>query len=267
MFQKLLKWLRNLLGQTFGQDAATDIMLSDKTSALIDLWSQMYETGGNWCSKEIGVHSLQLPSTIACEFARLVTIEMEATPRGSARADYLNEQLKPFLENIRNHIQPACALGGCAFKPYVSGKDIEVDVVQADAFFPTTFDTSNHMTGGIFVDQIKRGNYIYTRAEHHEFDSSKHTHTIENKAFIAKSSYSLGREIPLTSVTEWADIQPIVTINNVDRPLFAYFKIPKQIDTTDTALWVFRFMPMPSTQYVTLTSNLGVICGSTKAAN
>ena len=58
---------------------------------------------------------------------------------------------------------------GRSLKPYVSGDSILIDAVQADCFFPTAFDTSGRMTGAVFVEQIVRGNRIYTRAESHEF--------------------------------------------------------------------------------------------------
>ena len=108
---------------------------------------------------------------------------------------------------------------------YVSGDHIVVDVVQADAFFPTTFDTSRNLTGAIFSEQIKRKNRIYTRLEHHEYANGKEV--IANRAFESASIESLGREIPLTDVPEWAAIAPDATIENIDRPLFAYFRIPK----------------------------------------
>ena len=221
MFEKMLKWLRSLLDRMFQED---DIVISDRMSSAIELWSRMYEDGGPWCGNKSGLHSLRLPAAIASEFARLVTLEMEVSITGTPRADFLQAQLSPFLDEIRNYVEFACALGGIVFKPYVSDGGIVVDAVQGDCFFPTAFDSSNRMTGAIFIDQIKRKRSIFTRAEHHEFRGG--VHTIENKAFESRSSFSLGSEIELSSVPEWAQIQPVVSIENLDRPLFAYFKIP-----------------------------------------
>ena len=221
MFEKMLKWLRSLLDRMFQED---DIVISDRMSSAIELWSRMYEDGGPWCGNKSGLHSLRLPAAIASEFARLVTLEMEVSITGTPRADFLQAQLSPFLDEIRNYVEFACALGGIVFKPYVSDGGIVVDAVQGDCFFPTAFDSSNRMTGAIFIDQIKRKRSIFTRAEHHEFRGG--VHTIENKAFESRSSFSLGSEIELSSVPEWAQIQPQVSIENLDRPLFAYFKVP-----------------------------------------
>lgn len=223
MFEKLLKWLRSMLPQMFDQGDNADIVISDKMSTAIALWARMYEDGGSWCGKD--VHSLRLSAAIASEFARLVTLEMQVSLSGGARATFLQQQLSPFLESLRQYTEQACALGGSVFKPYVTQQGLCIDVVQGDAFFPTTFDTSNRMTGAIFIQQIKRKNAIYTRAEHHEYSAG--THTITNKAFASRSSFSIGSPIDLTSVPEWADLEPEASISNVDRPLFAYFRIPQ----------------------------------------
>ena len=112
--------------------------------------------------------------------------------------------------------------------------------MQEDCFFPTTFDTSGHMTGAIFTEQIKRRNAIYTRLEHHEFKDG--TETITNKAFVSATSAQLGREIPLTEVPEWADISPDARIDNLTQPLFAYFRVP-------TANRVDRHSPLGASVY------------------
>lgn len=225
MFEQILKWLRTVFNQMFQQGVGADIVLSDKMSSAIDLWARMYEDGGPWCGKAAGIHSLRLPASIASEFARLITIEMSIELSGGARAEYLQRQLSPLLRDIRRPVEVACALGGAVFKPYVTAAGgLAIDVVQGDAFLPTSFDTSNRMTGGIFVEQIKRADAIYTRAEHHDYKSG--THSIENRAFMSRSGVSLGSPISLTDVPEWAGIAPEASIANVDRPLFGYFRVP-----------------------------------------
>lgn len=223
MFEKMLKWLRSLLDRVFDENStASDIAISDKMSAAIDLWTRMYEDGGPWCGKDL--HSLRLPAAIASEFARLVTLEMEVSLTGSDRATFLQNELEPFLDKLRNYVETGCALGGIIFKPYVSSDGMAIDVVQGDCFYPTTFDSSGRMTGAIFTEQLIRKKIIYTRAEHHEFSNG--VHRIENRAFKSNSSATLGSPIDLTEVPEWAQIAPDASIENVDRPLFAYFQIP-----------------------------------------
>ena len=118
MFDKLLRWLRARLAELFGDTADTaDIALSGPMENALHLWAQMYETGGPWCNAESGLHSLYIPAAVAREFARLVTMELAVSVTGSPRADFLAAQLAPFLDELPNHTEIACALGGAVFKP------------------------------------------------------------------------------------------------------------------------------------------------------
>lgn len=122
MFQKLLRWLRAQIGTLFGDaPGANDIILSGQMEHALALWAQMYETGGPWCTAKNDLHSLHIAASVAREFARLVTMELKVSLSGSSRADYLAEQLAPFLDKLPNYTEIACALGGAVFKPYVSG--------------------------------------------------------------------------------------------------------------------------------------------------
>ncbi len=216
MFNKMLSWVKSTILKLLGQES-TELTISPKMENLIDLWARLYE------GEEAG-GSLKLPSSIASEFARLVVVESEISITGGSRADWMEKQLSPFLQKLQEYVEYACAMGGEVFKPYVSGGSILIDAVQADCFFPTAFDTSGRMTGAVFVEQIVRGNRIYTRAESHEF--TKGREVIRNKAFSSTTNAALGNEIDLASVPEWAEIAPEITISEIDRPLFAYFRIP-----------------------------------------
>ena len=212
----MLSWVKSTILKLLGQES-TELTISPKMENLIALWARLYE------GTEAG-ESLKLPVSIASEFARLVVVESEISITGGSRAGWMEKQLSPFLQKLQEYVEYACAMGGEVFKPYVSGSSILIDAVQADCFFPTAFDTSGRMTGAVFVEQIVRGNRIYTRAESHEF--TKGREVIRNKAFSSTTNAALGNEIELTAVPEWAEIAPEITISEIDRPLFAYFRIP-----------------------------------------
>lgn len=224
MFEKLLKWLRGQLHTLFDNTAESDILYSSQMENALPLWVQIYEGGGPWCNQRTGLHSLGIGAAVAQELARLAVSESSISLTGSARADWLQQQAAPFLAGLQSHTELACALGGVVFKPYVTAEGVAVDVVQADCFFPTTFDTSRRMTGAVFSAQLKRGNTIYTRLEHHEYADG--AETIQNRAFASASCQTLGHEIPLTEVPEWADILPQARFENISRPLFGYFRMP-----------------------------------------
>lgn len=223
MFEKMLKWLRDMLNHMFdGKNTGMDVVVSDRMSSAIETWAKMYE-GEELVKDKVATPCLGLAAAISAEFARLVTMEAEISVTGSARATFLQKQLPPFLDELRKYVEFGCALGGIVFKPYVSAESIIIDAVQGDCFFPTAFDTSGRLTGGIFTEQLKRKSTIFTRVERHNFSAG--VHTIENKAFSSNTSYTLGKEIALAEVPEWAQITPQASISNVDRPLFAHFKV------------------------------------------
>lgn len=196
--------------------------ISEKMKKALDLWSKMYDNDSPWCGDR--VKSLNLSAAIASEVARLTTVEMKSEVSGSDRAEFLNKAYQPVLENLRRFVEYGCAKGGLVLKPYVSGDKILVDFIQADKFFPTTFDSSGRITGAIFIGQIKKNGFIYTRLEEHTIENK--VYKIVNRAYLSRTEGLLGKEIPLNQVAEWKELSPKVLIKNVDRLLIGYFKVP-----------------------------------------
>ena len=171
------------------------------------------------------VKAVGLPAAICREVARPTLVEFTANITGSKRADYLNENFQTAKENFNRALELGLALGGVALKPYIYGDKMLVDVTGAAGFQPTKFDPSGHCIGGVFKDKpVKVNGTYYVRLESHELNGT--TYTIKNKAYYSDSAGSVGADAQLTTIPEWADIEPEVAIENVDGPLFAYFKPP-----------------------------------------
>ena len=171
------------------------------------------------------VKAVGLPAAICREVARPTLVEFTANITGSKRADYLNENFQTAKENFNRALELGLALGGVALKPYFYGDNMLVDVTGAAGFQPTKFDPSGRCIGGVFKDKpVKVNGTYYVRLESHELNST--TYTIKNKAYYSDSAGSVGADAQLTTIPEWADIEPEVAIENVDGPLFAYFKPP-----------------------------------------
>jgi len=107
-----------------------------------------------------------------------------------------------------------------------------VDYIQADGFFPTAFDESGRITGAIFVQPLVKDGVYYTRLEEHKLIGE--CYEISNRAFKSHSRGSIGREVPIASVTEWANLAESLAIGNVKRPLFGYFR-PAVANTIEPA--------------------------------
>lgn len=245
---KLKEWVSKLFNKsTIESKINVDIAVSNDMANAIDRWRLIHENKSPWVDKKT-VFSMNLGQGIATIFAKLVTIEIKSEIKNN---EFLNEEYQVVIDNIRNYTQFACALGGLAFKPYVSNGHIEVDLVQADSFYPTAYNSRGDITGCVFIETKTIGEHIYSRLEYHNLVGTDYT--IMNKAFKKSSvngmnnsmNNTLGEEIQLTEVQEWSELEPIGMIQDVERPLFSYFKMP-MANTIDSSspLGVSVFAPI-----------------------
>lgn len=164
----------------------------------------------------------------------------ELIPKGpTERAEYLNKTYKnKILRRLRKQIEYGVALGGLVIKPYVVENevsndkvdkyDMDFDFVYACDFYPLAFSSSGDITEAAFIQRKIDKDTVYSRLEHHKL--TNHQVVITNKAFKSTArgdGADLGQEILLTTVPEWASIEPVTTIDDVDRLMFAYFKMPE----------------------------------------
>ena len=226
----------------------------------IELWHEMYKNNPPWKGGENNVIPLNLPAAISEEFARLILTEFELEVTGSPMADFINEQLADQLGDLSKFVELYCEGGGIAVKPFVTDVDqsgrptaIELDFVKTVDFYPCAFNGKGDVTAAVFVEEKKIGDFLYTRLEYHELSGM--IYTITNKAFKSEEifqynddgSYQIRdrfqKAVPLAEVDEWAGLseEPVV-IENIERPLFVYIKVPKanNIDT-DSPLGVSVF--------------------------
>ena len=189
----------------------------------INLWYAMYINQPPWAVPP--VVPMGLPAAICRELVRPTLSELTVSIAGSARAEYCNEQFKAAQENLLRQLELGLAVGGIAFKPYIYGNRVLVDATSAAAFQPTKFDAAGVCVGGVFREKAQVNDKYYVRLEYHSLEGT--TYTIQNKAYHSDSSGSVGSAADLNEVLDWADIQPEVKIENLDGPLFAYFKPPQ----------------------------------------
>ena len=220
-FTQMAKLITEELNKT--SDIKIDMCLNSKMANAIELWSMMYRNESPWVNNKT-IFSANLPASIASEVARLVTLELKSEVAGSSRANYINGVYEKILANLRQYIEYGCAKGGLIFKPYVTSNGIQVQYIQADCFFPISFDTSGNITHCAFVEQIRRGTKIYTRLEIHQLNGSQLK--ITNRAFLSTTDAALGSEISIADVPQWSELQYEVVYDGVKKLPFGYFKVP-----------------------------------------
>ena len=230
MFEGLKRLWKGVMSRVFRKDEVEnklgiEVAVSQSMSNAIDLWAAIYAGRAPWINK--ACKSMNLGTSIAATYAMMATIEFET----SVDDPVLDEDYQKIAENIRAYAEYGCAKGGLAAKPYIDDNgDIAIDVIQAEHFFPVAFDTKGKSTAAVFVDRHVEGRRVYTRTETHEFKGDRYM--VTNRAFLKENVVDLteqtdfGKEVPLGSVAAWKDLAPKVTFKDVERPLFAYFKVP-----------------------------------------
>ncbi len=211
--------------------AEIENLSTDRMQEAITTWLNMYLGEADWIDEE--GQSLGIPAVISAEIARSVTLEMEMNVTGETpMAEFISDQMKPFLSNIRSKVEYACVTGGVIFKPYIYDKGITIETVLPNNFYPTQFDGNGKITGCFFRFLYYKGKKVYKRYEKHEMLGGG-KYRITNKAFVSSDESSLGELCELSEIPDWADIAPKVNLENIKEPLYSYFKMPlgNTIDT------------------------------------
>lgn len=232
MFRKIITFIKGAINKMFNtsniaKDFNIDISGSDEVLQLIEKCSNIYNHNAPWLNKE--VKSLNVAKTICEKVAKAVTIEFKS----QVEDEEIDKIYQRFIKNVRTNTEYTLAKGGMFFKPFYSNGRIKISCIQGDKFIPVKFDSTGELLGAIFIDQIIKGNDLYTRLEYQELNDT--TLTIKNKAYKGnKNSSTLGSKINLAQVPEWQGIEEETNINNVNKLIGGYFKIPiaNPIDNT-----------------------------------
>lgn len=199
-----------------------DTAISTDMQTAIDLWADMYSADND--------DDLKLPIAISSEFARLIMAESKFSVSGN---DEISAQFDEFIKNLRSQMGVACAFGGMAFKPYIAENGLKINLINANRFYPVAFDSDGNIISAVFVDTQTVGEYYYTRLEYHKLENSRYM--VINKCYKSLNSSYLGVPCSLTEVDNWSTLEETQTIINVDKPLFAYFKVPLSNNIDDTS--------------------------------
>ena len=235
MFERIKGFVKRVVSRMFDtskieNELDVDIAVSKEMAEGITLWLKMFADDASWLDDN--TKSMGLAADIASEVARLTTLELESEVSG---CDYLNEEYQEVLRHLRENCEFGCAGGGLILKPYVDGNCIAVEASKADSFFPIAFNGRKQITDCVFAETKIDGEKTYTRLERHTLEDQ--TYHITNKAYVSTTKdaadiKTLGEEIELRAVDEWADLEPELEISNIEQCLFGYFKVPLA-NTTD----------------------------------
>lgn len=224
----------NLFKTSAEKEFNVDIISSDLMEMAQLEWQNIIKGRPYWTSKN--VRTINFAKFLCYYTSKKTCLDLNVTISGSDRADYINQCIGAMIQkSIRDKVEDACGAGGIILKPNGTYNPAgAIDYVMPGSFAVTEKNSNGDILGVIFIDRQIKGDDYYTRLEYQHFTSSigedgentGRTYTIENKAFKSRGSDSLGRSIALADVPEWKDIPESISISNVEKPLFGYFKMP-----------------------------------------
>lgn len=213
----------------FGVDTIT----SNEMEVAQDAWHNVIKGQPSWIGAD--VRSINFAKLICQYTAKKVCLDLNVNVAGSARADFINQVIGEMIDkSFRDKVEDACGVGGIILKPNGNpNPSSAINYVMPWEYVITEQTTNGDILGAIFFERITKGSVFYTRLEYQHFISGVaedgtegRYYQIENKAFMSTSESTLGHEISLEYVNEWQNIDPVVTVTNVERVLFAYLKMP-----------------------------------------
>lgn len=196
--------------------------MSDEMVKAIEAWHKHYTGRAEHIDEDKGIISLRLEKSITREFANIVLNEMTV----SISVEKLDKIYKKSVKKLNQRLQRGLATGAMIIKPLGGDK---VQYVAANAFVPVEYDSDGRLLKVIFPEYKKLGDKYYTRLEFHSLDYEKGL-TITNTAYLSSSPSQLGREIPLSMVEEWANLEERISYPMMKKPAFGYYVNP--IDNT-----------------------------------
>ena len=140
----------------------------------------------------------------------------------SPRAEYLKAEFGKLMQSLRPKLEQACAAGGMTIKPYPKDGHIYFDCATAWSLYPIAFDDDGNLKDVIFRDSYQDGKTTYTRLERHTVTDKGIS--ITQRAFRSNNRKSIGVEIPLTDVPQWAEAEPEALLTDTEGQMFGWFK-------------------------------------------
>jgi len=223
--------MRDLFGLNKGiQDAfGVTIAVSKQMLTLQRDWRLIVAGEADWNNAD--TPSLHLADAVSSRIASRVALGLKCEISGSARADYINEQIKPVITDLQYTVQSICNDGEVIFKPYIGRDKLETTLVETDCYWPIGYNTNGELVDVIFGAVHRADKTIYRLLERHTFNIDNKSHSIEYKVYKTEQTAqgftheNLGTPASLQDVPDWAQLQDI-TILGIEKPLFVVIKAP-----------------------------------------
>lgn len=238
MFQRIITALKRglvkigLLKEIEKITGLKDVSINEEMFQKIEVWKALYKGYySEWHDvqyqtidgpKQRRMLTLNMGKIVSSEMASLVYNEKcEISIDNETVSEFIHEVFKhnKFDKKFQDYIEYMFAHGGMVIKPYVENDKIMLSFVTADCFIPISWrnDTINE---AVFPYEFKKRNKKYTHLEWHLWENG--VYVIRNEVYESQNGVDLGVKVPLKNF--FPDLEEEVSIGNIKRPIFAYFK-------------------------------------------
>lgn len=179
----------------------------------------IYQGNPCWLDEEEYIDTINFAKALCSETARLATLGIGIKLDGSARADWLMEQVNKVYYQFRHWVEYGCAYGTIILKPNGSS----VDLYTPDMFEIVQVN-NGRIEGVIFHNWKQVEKKWYTRLEYHRFEDD--LYKISNKCYIGNIPDDTKERVDILK-TPWSNLAEETAVANMDKPLFGVLRTPQ----------------------------------------
>ena len=133
------------------------------------------------------------------------------------------------------HLETWIALGSGAIRPYIENDKIKLSWANATEIYPLEANTTkvDQIAISRRLQKVENNNAVYyTLLEFHQWGNwttdeqgRKYSpYVITNELYRSGDPNTIGEQVPLDYVDEYAGLSPTTTINYLEKPLFAFYR-------------------------------------------
>ncbi len=219
LFNRIRGWLSMLIKSKAMDEFNIEPISSDQMRSWINECVNIYQGNPCWLDENDHIDTINFAKALVSETARLTTLGIGIKLDGSARADWLQEQIDKVYFQLRHWVEYGCAYGTIILKP--NGDSI-------DLYTPDMFEivhvNNGTIDGVIFHNWKQAGKKWYTRLEYHRFDGD--LYLITNKCYFGDYPDDTKEQVDI-SVTPWSELREETAIANMKQTLFGVFRTPQ----------------------------------------
>ena len=209
-----------MLGRSKAKDEFDiETVSSEQMQSWIRECVSIYQGNPCWLDEEEHIDTINFAKALCSETARLATLGIGIKLDGSARADWLMEQVDKVYYQFRHWVEYGCAYGTIILKPNGSS----IDLYTPD-MFEIVHMNNGKIDGVIFHNWKQVGKKWLTRLEYHRFEDN--LYKISNKCYIGNLPDDTKERIDILETT-WSMLAEESAVANMDKPLFGVLRTPQ----------------------------------------